>query len=86
MRSVHQLGSTTVNVTQNADSSGSSNTSAALVGFLSDPATIAGLAAIAVGTAWYLSSRAPAPVKPPVAVDNQSLELTVINIESVVLY
>lgn len=61
-----------------SDSSSSSNTSAALVGFLSDPATIAGLAAIAVGTAWYLSSRAPAPVKPPVAVDNQSLELTVI--------
>ncbi len=57
--------------------SNSSNTSAALVGFLSDPATIAGLAAIAVGTAWYLSSRAPAPTKPPVAVDNQSLELTV---------
>ena len=61
-----------------SESSSSSNTSAALVGFLSDPATIAGLAAIAVGTAWYLSSRASAPVKPPVAVDNQSLELTVI--------
>ncbi len=57
--------------------SNSNTTSAALVGFLSDPATIAGLAAIAVGTAWYLSTRSPAPAKPPVPVDNQSLELTV---------
>lgn len=57
--------------------SDSSNTSAALVGFLSDPATLAGLAAIAVGTAWYLSTRSPTAAKPPVPVDNQSLELTV---------
>ena len=46
------------------------------VSFLSDPATLAGLAAIAAGTAWYLSTR-PQPPKPPVALDNQSLELPV---------
>lgn len=48
----------------------------ALVNFLSDPATLATLAAVAAGTAWYISSR-PSPVKSPVPLDNQSIELPV---------
>ena len=48
----------------------------ALVNFLSDPATLAALAAVAAGAAWYISSR-PSPVKPPIPLDNQSIELPV---------
>lgn len=44
-----------------------------LVGFLSDPSTLLALGAVAVGTAWYLSSSNP-PTKPPIPLDNQSLE------------
>lgn len=46
----------------------------ALVNFLSDPATLTALAAVAAGAAWYISSR-PSPVKPPIQLDNQSIEL-----------
>ena len=48
----------------------------ALVNFLSDPATLAALAAVAAGAAWYISSR-PSPIKPPIPLDNQSIELPV---------
>ena len=48
----------------------------ALVNFLSDPATLAALAAVAAGAAWYISSR-PSPTKPPIPLDNQSIELPV---------
>lgn len=48
----------------------------ALVNFLSDPATLAALAAVAAGAAWYISSR-PSPVKPPIQLDHQSIELPV---------
>ncbi len=47
-----------------------------LVGFLSDPTTLFTLGAVAVGTAWYLSS-SPSAVKPPVPLDNQSVEIPV---------
>ena len=50
--------------------------SSALVNYLSDPATLAALAAVAAGAAWYISSR-PQPVKPPIQLDNQSIELPV---------
>ena len=48
----------------------------ALVGFLSDPATLVGLGVVAAGTAYYLSSRA-APFVPPVPLDNQTTEVPV---------
>lgn len=47
-----------------------------LVNFLSDPATLVSLGVIAAGTAYYLSTR-PTPVKPPIPLDNQSIELPV---------
>ena len=47
-----------------------------LVNFLSDPATLVSLSVIAAGTAYYLSTR-PTPVKPPIPLDNQSIELPV---------
>ena len=53
------------------DSSGSP-----LISFLSDPATLVGLGLIAAGTAYYMASR-PVPVKPPLPLDNQSLEMPV---------
>lgn len=47
-----------------------------LVNFLSDPATLVSLGIIAAGTAYYLSTR-PTPVKPPIPLDKQSIELPV---------
>lgn len=43
----------------------------ALVNFLSDPATLVGLGVVAVGTAYYLSSRTT-PFSPPVPLGNQT--------------
>lgn len=48
--------------------------SESLVGFLSDPSTLMALGAVAVGTAWYLSSGGR-PSKPPLPLDNQSIEI-----------
>ena len=50
--------------------------SSALVNFLSDPATLATLAAVAASAAWYFSSR-PSPITPPIPLDNQSIQLPV---------
>ena len=47
-----------------------------LVEFLSDRTTLLALGAVAVGTAVYLSS-SPTPVKPPVPLNNQSVEIPV---------
>ena len=49
----------------------------ALVSFLSDPALLAALAAVAAGAAWYIKSRPNPAVKPPIPLDNQSIELPV---------
>ena len=50
--------------------------SESLVGFLSDPTTLMALGAVAVGTALYLSSSSP-PIKPPVPLDSQCMEIPV---------
>ena len=47
-----------------------------LISLLSDPAMLVGLGLIAAGTAFYVASR-PAPVKPPLPLDNQSIEMPV---------
>ena len=56
-----------------------SSSALALMSFLSDPATLVSLGVIAAGTAYYLLTRPP-PVKPPIPLDNQSLELPVSNL------
>ena len=56
-----------------------SSSALALMSFLSDPATLVSLGVIAGGTAYYLLTRPP-PVKPPIPLDNQSLELPVSNL------
>ncbi|KAL5484653.1 hypothetical protein EMCRGX_G021184 [Ephydatia muelleri] len=45
-----------------------------VVSVLSDPATLVGLGAVAAGAAYYLATR-PTPIRFPVPLDNQSLEL-----------
>eukprot|EP00731_Ephydatia_muelleri_P024786 Em0016g1057a len=45
-----------------------------VVSVLSDPATLMGLGAVAAGAAYYLATR-PTPIRFPVPLDNQSLEL-----------
>ena len=52
--------------------------SESLVGFLSDPSTLMALGAVAVGTAWYLSSGGT-PSKPPLPLDNQSIEVCLLH-------
>ena len=47
-----------------------------LIGFLSEPTTLFALGAVAVGTALYLGN-SPSPIKPPVPLDNQSVEIPV---------
>ena len=47
-----------------------------VVSVLSDPATLVGLGAVAAGAAYYLATR-PTPIRFPVPLDNQSLELPV---------
>ena len=47
-----------------------------LVSLLSDPAVLVGLGLVAAGTAYYMANR-PAPMKPPIPLDNQSIELPV---------
>ena len=47
-----------------------------LISLLSDPAMLVGLGLIAAGTAYYVASR-PAAMKPPIPLDNQSIELPV---------
>lgn len=54
--------------------------SPSLVSFLSDPSTLLALGAVAVGTAWYLSGSA-SPAKPPLPLDNQSIEVPVSTIK-----
>ena len=49
---------------------------AALKSLLSDPAVLVGLGLIAAGTAYYMANRL-APMKPPLPLDNQSLEMPV---------
>lgn len=48
--------------------------STSLVGFLSEPSTLMALGAVAVGTAWYLSSSGT-PTQPPFPLDNQTIEV-----------
>lgn len=50
--------------------------SSSLVGFLSEPSTLLALGAVAVGAAWYLNSSTE-PTKPPVPLENQSLEVKI---------
>lgn len=59
-----------------------SSSALALMSFLSDPATLVSLGVIAAGTAYYLLTR-PTPVKPPIPLDNQSLELPVSKLRAV---
>ena len=47
-----------------------------LIDFLSDPATLVGLGTVAVGAAYYLSSR-PTPFLPPISLRNQLCEVPV---------
>lgn len=48
----------------------------ALVGFLSDPATLIGLGVVAAGTAYYMATR-PRAQNSTIPLDIQSIELPV---------
>ncbi len=58
--------------------------SSSLVGFLSDPSTLLALSAVAVGTAWYLSSSS-APYQSPIPLDSQTLEVAVRNYYPIIM-